>query len=349
MTFWDKVKATGNAVAVGAVSAVKAAETAVLQLREYPTSVQCPSCLTVNPVAPALWDWTCSKEDCKKSNTGAVSACVDCKTAKPSTPNPKVTCTKCSAIVTVPSSNASKLLDDGKIGVRETAKAAKKEIDMLQEKPTQFNCEHCHTLLGVPAPMPWSCAQCKTSNPADAAACTGAGCTVSKPDTAGMVLCGVCNKATKVPANNFLVKVKAEYALASKGLKKLYLDIASKPYILCPRCQTPLHVDFKKKAEGSVEAEPVDKKVDAKSSSDASTTAAGSAVAPIEGEAVSGKAHAEGQSSAVPPTQVAEPQGVEVVCTKCSERLLVAPGATPAGGTTATPAPAVAAATAPAS
>jgi hypothetical protein len=53
----------------------------------------------------------------------------------------------------VPWSAAGRLLDDAKTVVVHTAVSAKKEFEMLQEKPTQFNCEHCQTLLGVRLPL----------------------------------------------------------------------------------------------------------------------------------------------------------------------------------------------------
>lgn len=62
-SLWNKISTTAteaaNAVSVAAVSAAKSAEAAVNDLKSYPTSVQCAGCLTVNPVPPAVWDWTC--------------------------------------------------------------------------------------------------------------------------------------------------------------------------------------------------------------------------------------------------------------------------------------------------
>src|SRR4051794_33464290 len=60
-----------------------------------------------------------------------------------------------------------------------------------------------------------------------------------------MVMCGVCNKPTKVPANNLIVQMKHGVTSAERQIKKMYLDVRNKPYIMCPRCTTPLHVDIK--------------------------------------------------------------------------------------------------------
>jgi len=278
----------------------------------------------------------------------------------------------------VPSSGARQLLTDAKTVVVKTAQTAKKEFETLQEKPAQFNCEHCSTLLAVPAPMPWACASCKTVSQPDAVACSA--CGLKRPSTAQMVLCGVCQKATAVPGSNFMVKVKAGLFDTQKAIKKLYLDVSGKPYILCPRCQNPLHVDMKKAQENRLKPVPTIAGAGTAAGAPTKDSKEGSVAAVMPEEPGNKIKHDDSHATTTPdismgfgyPSAIAQGShlvpcsllygsdgatgaGIEVVCSKCQERLLVALDAQASGqppaaaaGAAAAPAPMIPPAPAPA-
>jgi len=199
----------------------KAASEAITELRSVPAQVMCPNteCQTIIPIPAALWNWNCPNVACAKVNDSKTNVCVECKAAKVKVPNPRVNCPKCNREVVVPSTGAGRVLDDAQTVLMATGSTIKKEVNNLQEKPSQFRCEHCQTLLGVPPPMPWNCAACKAANRADSAAC--AACGGSRGASANMVMCGVCNKPTKVPANNLIVQMKHGISSAERQFKKI--------------------------------------------------------------------------------------------------------------------------------
>ncbi len=92
------------------------------------------------------------------------------------------------------------------------------------------------------------------------------------------------------------MKVAQEYSSAEKTLKKLYLDISAKPYILCPRCQTPLHVDMKQKKPAAAAAPAAGTTPAPAASASGGAAAAADVKSSAGGEAVGGKASA-GQSA----------------------------------------------------
>jgi len=237
-----------------ATSVANSAQAAVADLKAPPKTIECSTkdCKVIINVPPTLFDWTCTNENCKKSNPPSNKVCSDCKTEPPRVMslNPFVTCPKCQAQTIVPSSNASKHIQAAAKKTKEVAIKVKEETKAtyhhLKSAPSQFNCEHCFTLLAVPQRANWKCprGECLKENGGDTNVCSGCGVEQELPPIA-MVMCGACKKPTAVPKTNFANKVKTGAKDVSKSAKKVYYDLAGKDYVVCPRCATPLKLPKK--------------------------------------------------------------------------------------------------------
>jgi len=284
MSFFQVVKSAASSVA-------KSAENAINDLKATPKTIECATegCGVIIDVPASIFDWTCGNLNCKKSNATENKNCSACKAEPPAVLglNPYVTCPKCKAQTCVPSSNASKHLKSAAKKTKEAAIKVKNEAQStyvhLKAAPSQFNCQHCSTLLAVPARADWKCprGECKADNSGESNTCHGCGV---EQESSGpvMVQCGACKKATTVPKSNFANKVKTGAKDMSKSAKKVYYDIAGKDYIVCPRCNTPLKLG--------------DKKDEKKSES------------------------GEGQTQ---PQEGQEPGAQEIVCASCEEKLVL--------------------------
>jgi len=242
MSFLQIVKSAATSVA-------NSAQAAVADLKAPPKTIECSTegCGVIITVPPTLFDWVCVNETCKKTNSPSNKICSDCKAEPPRvlSLNPFVTCPKCKAHTIVPSSNASKHIQSAAKKTKEVAIKVKNETKAtyvhLKSAPSQFNCEHCSTLLAVPQRQDWKCprGECLKENSGETNVCAGCGVEQDLPPVS-MVMCGACHKATSVPKSNFANKVKTGAKDVSKSAKKVYYDLAGKDYIVCPRCSTPL-------------------------------------------------------------------------------------------------------------
>lgn len=123
------------------------------------------------------------------------------------------------------------------------------ESTRQQEKAIrdQFNCEHCLAWLDMPTfPMgTWMCSKPSClfpSNEPGSKACLKCGTAPDKILVPEKVICGSCQKETKVPTSNFKNQMSTSLHLASRSAKKLFYDIARKDYVLCPRCDAPIKI-----------------------------------------------------------------------------------------------------------
>jgi len=122
-----------------------------------------------------------------------------------------------------------------------TAQKTKETYQMLKSRPTQFNCEHCNALLGVPPGLPWRCARVEcgfTNQDGYSESCEQCKLTREVPEL--KVECGVCHKVTKVPTTNFVNKVKSGVQDLDRSVKKIYYDLSGTDYVVCPRCAAPI-------------------------------------------------------------------------------------------------------------
>jgi len=124
--------------------------------------------------------------------------------------------------------------------VEQTAVSAKETYSHLKSKPSQFNCENCNSLLAVPAIPAWKCSisECGLVNDGSVEMCGKCG----QPRVAEevKVMCGVCNKVTRVPSNNLINKFKAGVKEMDRSATKTYYDLSGTDYVVCPRCATPI-------------------------------------------------------------------------------------------------------------
>lgn len=314
---WNSITSFASSAAEAAVNAAKQgkaiAETAYSELKNPPAQVRCQQCANMIPVPANSWDWRCSLQECKSLNPRTNTACSVCKTPKPATiPNPTVTCSKCNAQTECPSSGAKSLLTEAKFTVTATAALAKKEFETLTSKPDTFNCEHCNTLLAVPSAIAWNCAQCKSVNAPDSSSCGGCG-QKRADDGRLLVMCGACNRPTTVPAIKLLVDIKATVADANRSLFKVYYDVSKTPYVHCPRCNTPCPLPERKS----------ENKVDAKHASVEEKKGLLGGTTDDQKEGIPAPAAEKAGANSAPPPAAPAGASVEVVCGKCSDKLLV--------------------------
>jgi hypothetical protein len=241
-------------------------------------------------------------------------------------PNPVLECATCHAKTDVPTTNAALHLKNAKKTtvefVDKTSAAVKKEYEHLKSKPKQFNCEHCNTLLAVPPPQPWTCATCSVSNEALLESC--ASCSTKRVEQPQLVLCGVCSNPTKVPSTNFENIAKANLKDLDKSAKKIYYDLAGKPYVLCPRCAQPMKLKTVPK-RASTEAKHHEASSSSSQKKDMSIEEEAMLMLPKDGahkETTETKEQKEGAETYT----IAETQpgaGQELECTACKENIVV--------------------------
>jgi len=219
----------------------------VTNLQAVPKKVKCSNevCGKELDVPPNIFDWVCVK--CRKINERTVSVCVACQASRLEVVTPTVQCTACGTSTIVPTSNASKALKATGAAAKKlaqtTAQKTKETYEMLKSAPTQFNCEHCNALLGVPPGLPWRCirAECGFTNQ-DGYSDTCMQCKFTRQLPEMKVECGVCHKVTKVPTTNFVNKVKSGVQDLDRSVKKIYYDISGTDYVTCPRCAAPIKI-----------------------------------------------------------------------------------------------------------
>jgi hypothetical protein len=91
------------------------------------------------------------------------------------------------------------------------------------------------------------CQTCTKENPEEAKECSQ--CNQKKTDQ--KCICGNCRNSTAIPSTNFMDGLAATARDLSKSSRKIYYDIAGKPYLTCQKCNN--HI---KMPEGSVPAQP---------------------------------------------------------------------------------------------
>jgi len=286
------------------------------ELKATPKKIKCSgaNCVVELDVPSNIFDWVCSSENCRKLNTRESNECVNCKAIRTKVLNPTIQCPKCGTNTIVPSSNASKHLQTASKNTKEfvvkTAKSAKETYNNLKSAPSEFNCEHCTSLLAVPPSDPWLCPrnECAHQNAdgCDYELC--AKCNVKRDVPVRQVMCGVCQLVTKVPSTNFANKVKVNLKELDRSTKKIYYDLAGKNYIVCPRCSAPLKLKDKPKEEKNNEQKGDEQKGETQQSIDAS--------APVSSSQIQIEGQIEGQTQQ-------KQEGELVVCEKCQEKVIL--------------------------
>jgi len=238
----DFLKRAASVTAAAAKSAADAAKAKYVELKSYPTQVRCSACPHEIAVPPTAFDWTCPAGHVSKLSD---DTCVECKVAQPAgLPEPTVTCPSCQTVTIVPASNARKHVRETAVKTKEFAKATavatKQGVEHLRATPTTFHCAHCNTLLAVPT-GDWACQTCTTENEEATPKCKQ--CGQKKSDQ--KAICGVCRQSTVIPSSNFSDSLKSGVKNVSQSSKKVYYDVANKPYITCGKCAT--HIPIEKK------------------------------------------------------------------------------------------------------
>jgi len=259
-----------------AKSAADSVKSGVAELQAAPSTVICSNdaCKRAIPVPPGVFNWTCATPQCRAINPSGNSVCATCNTAKPKLINPNVQCSACGTFTIVPTSNASKHLKSAGKATKEfvvaTAAATKETYNEMKSKPVQFNCSHCTALLHVPPQQPWLCARGECgAGPNDGQLESCPSCGVKRDLPAQLVLCGVCNKQTKVPSMVLLNKMRQGASLVNRGATKIYYDVAGKDYVVCPRCGAAIRYESRAAAAAGAgtaaadqKGQPVDAAVD---------------------------------------------------------------------------------------
>lgn len=238
MEFLKKAAAATGAAAKSAVQATKAK---VADLRAAPTQVRCSACPHEIEVPATAFDWHCAAGHL---NRGTAAVCEECKLAPPEgLVGPSVTCPACQVVTVVPASNARKHVRETATKTKEfavaTAVATKQGVAHLRAAPTTFHCAHCNTLLAVPT-GPWACQTCTSENEEECETCKQ--CAQKK--AAQKAICGVCRQSTVIPGSNFTDSIKSGVKNVTQGSKKVYFDVAGKPYLTCGKCSA--HVSIPK-------------------------------------------------------------------------------------------------------
>lgn len=252
-SFFGSVK-KGLAVAAdvtkkAAISAAEKTKQTYEEMKAPPSSIQCSGCPLQVQVPATIWDWHCENAH---TNSRDKSVCDFCKAPRSkSLPEPSVTCSACKSFTDVPSSNAGKHLKEAaastKKFVSNAAAATKDQYNYLKATPETFHCAHCNSLLAVPT-GPWACQTCTAENEESAKQCRQ--CTQKK--TEQKAICGVCRNSTQIPTTNLADGFKSFTSDISQSSKKIYLDVAGKPYVTCPRCSA--HVKLPEKIVPAVES-----------------------------------------------------------------------------------------------
>jgi len=272
------------------------------ELKEPPKKVNClnPACKKELDVPPGVFDWACSNPVCRKINERSVSACTACQSQRVEVIAPSVRCAACGCSTEVPSSNASKHLKAtgaaAKKFAQDTAQKTKETYEMLKSRPTQFNCQHCNALLGVPPGLPWNCprVECGFLNQ-DGLSDACLQCKITREMPELKVECGVCHKVTSVPTTNFVNKVKSGVQDLDRSVKKIYYDLSGTDYVVCPRCAAPIKLVS---AESKVQT---------------------------PGPAVTGQVQSVAAPASCQSVDMNNvlPVGKDVVCVKCQEKLVL--------------------------
>jgi hypothetical protein len=294
-----------------AKSAAEATKKTYEDLKAPPSSIQCSGCPLQVEVPANAFDWQCTNGH---SNSRNLEKCAECSGARPSRLNdPAVTCSSCSTVTVVPSSNASKSLrsavDTTKRAVSQAVDATKQQIQYLQSTPDTFHCAHCNSLLAVPT-GPWACQTCTTENAEDLKLCRQCG----QKKTDQKAICGVCRQSTIIPSSNFIDGIKSTTREISESSRKVFYDVSGKPYVTCNRCQT--NIALPKQVGSTTDATSA---VAAGSSGNSSPTNAGAtstdaSQAPTEASAT--EASAPGST-----LQVTHANTDTIICPNCKNQL----------------------------
>lgn len=236
----DFLKRAGTAVSSAASAAAASAKKTYEDLKAPPTSVRCTACPTEIQVPPTVFDWVCAGGHVSKR---ADNQCGECHAQQPANlPAPTVTCPQCQSVTVVPSTNAAKHAREAAVKTKEfavaTAVSAKQGVAHLRADPDTFHCQHCDALLGVPT-GPWACQTCTSENEEGAKTCKQ--CGQKKSDQ--KAICGVCRQSTSIPTSNFEDGLKHTFKDLHQSSKKVYFDLAGKPYITCNKCGAHVNVD----------------------------------------------------------------------------------------------------------
>jgi len=246
------LKSAANAASNAAKSAAESAKKTYAELQAPPTSIRCIGCPEQVLVPPAVFDWACSAGHVNKRQQ---DACSECKVQQPpNLPEPTVTCPSCQSVTKVPLSNARKHAREAAVKTKEfavaTAAATKAGVEHLRAAPSTFHCSHCDTLLAVPS-GPWACQTCTCENEEEAKTCKQCGQKKSEQKA----ICGVCRQSTTIPSSNFVDGLKHTAKSVQQSSKKVYYDVANKPYISCNKCGA--HVSIDKKDVAGAAPQPV--------------------------------------------------------------------------------------------
>jgi hypothetical protein len=97
-----------------------------------------------------------------------------------------------------------------------------------------------------------SALQCTGENAEDAKLCSACGQKKSEQKA----ICGVCRQSTVIPSSNFSDGLSHTVKTASRSSRKVYLDLANKPFITCPKCQHHVEIADKSKITAEPSAAP---------------------------------------------------------------------------------------------
>jgi len=220
-----------------AASATKDAVSGVYNdLTSLPTTVTCsnPECKLALVVPEAVWAWTCAGGHANV-NFNRECANPECE-AKRELPNaPEIRCGQCSAVTSVPTSNASKYATGAAVATKKAAADAteytKQTYSKLKSKPATVKCfnKECRELLCVPPALwDWQCpdghpnggddAQCQLCQaPAPVCqppvvACPKCGASVKVHTTVAQANAVEAARTTQIAAEETAKKAKAAYA-----------------------------------------------------------------------------------------------------------------------------------------
>lgn len=214
---------------------------AVNNASDFPTTMHCSNikCGVVLAIPENAFDWKCPQGH---TNVKTAKVCADCQQPKPKNlPEPKIRCAKCETISSVPFSNLVK-------DMRYAAQQAQKEYEFAKARPEQFHCSHCNSMLQTPK-GPWTCQTCRTpGNPEEAAACSNCG----QKQSEQKVLCGICNRSTKIPSMNVIDQIQSTSRDVAKQSEKVYYDLRGHAYVKCPTCTKPLQIPTEDKNQAGI-------------------------------------------------------------------------------------------------